>query len=47
MLPRYFHYIEPDDPLNGVLDWFMHGKRLRDADRLLLKRHAAELCGSR
>jgi hypothetical protein len=42
MLPRYFHYIEPDDPLNGVLDRFMHGKRLRDADRLLLKRHAAE-----
>jgi hypothetical protein len=42
MLPRYFHYIEPADPLNGVLDRFMHGKRLTDADRLLLKKHAAE-----
>ena len=42
MLPRYFHYIEPADPLNGVLDRFMQGKRLRDADRLLLKKHAAE-----
>ena len=42
MLPRYFHYIEPADPLNSVLDRFMHGKRLTDADRLLLKKHAAE-----
>jgi hypothetical protein len=42
MLPRYFHYIEPADPLNSVLDRFMHGKRLRGADRLLLKKHATE-----
>ena len=42
MLPRYFHYIDPADPLNHVLDRFMHGKRLRDADRLLLKKHATE-----
>ena len=42
MLPRYFHYIEPADPLNSVLDRFMHGKRLREADRSLLKKHAAE-----
>ena len=42
MLPRYFHYIEPADPLNNVVDRFMHGKRLRDADRLLLKKHAGE-----
>jgi hypothetical protein len=42
MLPRYFHYIHPADPLNRVLDRFMHGKRLTDADRLLLKKHAAE-----
>jgi hypothetical protein len=42
MLPRYFHYIEPADPLNRVLDRFMHGKRLRDADYLLLKKHAVE-----
>ena len=42
MLPRYFHYIEPADPLNRVLDRFMQGKRLRDADRLLLKKHARE-----
>jgi len=33
MLPRYFHYIEPADPLNNVLDRFMHGKRLTDTDR--------------
>jgi hypothetical protein len=42
MLPRYFHYIEPADPLNTVLDRFMQGKRLRAADRLLLKKHARE-----
>jgi len=42
MLRRYFHYIEPDDPLNGVLDRFMHGKPLREADRAFLKKHAAE-----
>ena len=42
MLPRYFHYIDPADPLNGVLDRFMHGKRVTNADRLLLKKHAAE-----
>jgi hypothetical protein len=42
MLPRYFHYIEPSDPLNTVLDRFMHRKRLKEADRLLLKKHAAE-----
>ena len=42
MLPRYFHYIEPADPLNGVLDRFMHRKRLTEADRSLLKKHAAE-----
>jgi hypothetical protein len=42
MLPRYFHYIEPADPLNGVLDRFMHGRRLRNSDCLLLKRRAAE-----
>jgi hypothetical protein len=42
MLPRYFHYIEPADPLNRVLDRFMHDKRLTDADRLLLKKRAAE-----
>ena len=42
MLPRYFHYIEPADPLNRVLDRFMHGKRLTEADRSLLKKQAAE-----
>ena len=42
MLPRYFHNIEPADPLNRILDRFMHGKNLTDADRLLLKQHAAE-----
>jgi hypothetical protein len=42
MLPRYFHYIEPADPLNRVIDRFMHGKRLREMDRALLKKHAAE-----
>ena len=42
MLPRYFHYIEPADPLNGVLDRFIHRKPLTAADRLLLKKHAAE-----
>jgi hypothetical protein len=42
MLPRYFHYIAPADPLNSVIDRFLHGKRLRDADRLLLKKHTAE-----
>ena len=42
MLPRYFHYIEPADPLNHVLDRFMHRKPLTAADRLLLKQHAAE-----
>lgn len=42
MLPRYFHYIEPADPLNGVIDRFMHRKRLTEADRSLLKKHAAE-----
>jgi hypothetical protein len=42
MLPRYFHYIEPTDPLNGVLDRFMHGKPLTEADRSFLKKHAAE-----
>jgi hypothetical protein len=42
MLPRYFHYIEPADPLNRVLDRFMHREPLTAADRLLLKQHAAE-----
>jgi hypothetical protein len=42
MLPRYFHYIEPADPLNSVLDRFMDGKRLTEADRTLLKKHATE-----
>ncbi|MFY9987396.1 MAG: hypothetical protein WAK31_21740 [Chthoniobacterales bacterium] len=42
MLPRYFHYIEPADPLNGVIDRFMHGKRLTEANRSLLKKHAAD-----
>jgi len=42
MLPRYFHYIEPADPLNRALDRFMHGKPLTAADRLLLKKHAAD-----
>jgi hypothetical protein len=42
MLPRYFHYIEPSDPLNRALDRFMHGKPLTGADRSLLKKHAAE-----
>lgn len=42
MLPRYFHYIEPADPLNGVLDRFMHRKRLTEADRSLLKKRATE-----
>jgi hypothetical protein len=42
MLPRYFHYIEPADPLNRVLDRFMRRKPLTAADRLLLKQHAAE-----
>lgn len=42
MLPRYFHYIEPADPLNSVLDRFRHGKRLTEADRSLLKKHAAD-----
>jgi hypothetical protein len=42
MLPRYFHYIEPADPLNRVLDRFMHRKPLTAADRLLLKKHAKE-----
>jgi hypothetical protein len=42
MLPRYFHYIDPADPLNHVLDRFMQGKRLREADRTLLKKYAAE-----
>jgi hypothetical protein len=42
MFPRYFYYIEAADPLNRVLDRFMHGKRLGDADRLLLKKHAKE-----
>jgi len=37
MLPRYFHYIEPTDPLNGVLDRFMHGKPLTEADRVFLE----------
>jgi hypothetical protein len=37
MLPRYFHYIEPTDPLNGVLNRFMHGKPLTEADRLELQ----------
>ena len=37
MLPRYFHYIEPEDPLNGVLDRFMHGKPLAEADRSFLE----------
>ena len=41
MLPRYFHYI-PADPLNSVLDRFMHGKPLTEADRFLLKKHATE-----
>jgi hypothetical protein len=38
MLPRYFYYIEPADPLNSVLDRFMDGKRLTEADRTLLNR---------
>jgi hypothetical protein len=42
MLPRYFHYIEPADPLNGVIDRFMHRKPLTEADRSLLKKHAAD-----
>jgi hypothetical protein len=42
MLPRYFHYIEPADPLNRVLDRFMHRKPLKEADRSLLKKHATE-----
>ena len=42
MRPRYFHYIEPADPLNSVLDRFVHGKRLTEADRTLLKKHATE-----
>lgn len=42
MLPRYFHYIEPADPLNSVLDRFMHGKPLTEADHTLLKKHATE-----
>jgi hypothetical protein len=42
MLPRYFHYIEPADPLSRVLDRFMHRRPFTTADRLLLKKHAAE-----
>src|ERR1700693_2622441 len=42
MLPRYFHYIEPADPLNGVLDRFIHCKPLKEADRSLLKKYATE-----
>jgi hypothetical protein len=42
MLPRYFHYIEPSDPLNGVLDRFMHRKPLKATDRSLLKKCATE-----
>jgi hypothetical protein len=42
MFPRYFHYIEPADPLNGVIDRFMHRKRLTEANRSLLKKHAAD-----
>ena len=42
MLPRYFHYIEPTDPLNRVLDRFMHRKPLKAADRSLLKKYATE-----
>ena len=29
MLPRYFHYIEPADPLNRVIDRFIHGNSNR------------------
>ena len=42
MPPRYFHHIEPADPLNSVLDRFMLGKPLTEADRSLLKKHATE-----
>jgi hypothetical protein len=42
MLPRYFHYIEPADPLNSVLDRFMRGKPLTEPDLSLLKKHATE-----
>ena len=42
MLPRYFHYIEPADPLNSVLDRFMHGKPLKETHRSLLKKYARE-----
>lgn len=42
MLPRYFHYIDPADPLNSVLDRFMNGKPLTEAGRSLLKKHATE-----
>ena len=42
MLPRYFHYIDPADPLNRVLDRFMHGKPLTETHCALLKKPAAE-----
>jgi hypothetical protein len=42
MLPRYFHYLEPADPLNSVVDRFMHGKPLKETHRSLLKKYAGE-----